>query len=87
MNTEHVKRPAYGGQAGPPKEAPHKKQICVMMGQDVIEWIRRAKEKLHEVGYRGAREGAVVELALRYIIEFKLEETWLTWARGRLAEA
>ena len=89
MNTEHVKRPAYGGQAGhaKEKEGPHKKQICVTIGKDVIEWIRETKEELHEVGYRGAREGAVVELALRYIIENKLEETWLTWARGRLAEA
>jgi len=86
MNTEHVKKPAYGGQAGS-KEAPHKKQICVTISQDLIEWIREAKEKLHEVGYRGAREGAVVEFALRYIVENKLEETWLTWARGRLAEA
>jgi hypothetical protein len=88
MNTEHVKRPAYGGQAGHTKEAPHKKQICIAIGQDVIEWIRETKEKLQEAGYRGAREGTVVDLALRYIIENKLEETWLTWARGRLvAEA
>ena len=85
MNTEHVKRPAYGGQAGS-KEAPHKKQICVAIGQDVIEWVRETKERLQEAGYRGAREGTVVDLALRYIIENKLVETWLTWAKGRLAE-
>jgi hypothetical protein len=84
MNTEHVKKPAYGGQAGP-KEAP-RKQICVTIGEDVIEWVREMKEKLQEAGYRGAREGTAVDLALRYIIENKLEETWLTWTRGRLAE-
>ncbi len=84
MNTEQ-KRPAYGGQAGHTKEAPHKKQICVAIGQDVIAWIRETKERLQEAGYRGAREGTVVDLALRYIIENKLEEALLTWARGRLA--
>jgi hypothetical protein len=83
MSTEHV-RPAYGGQAGHTKEAPRKKQICVAIGEDVIEWVREAKERLQETGYRGAREGTAIDLALRYIIENKLEETWLTWARGRL---
>jgi len=86
MNTEHVARPAYGGQAGHTKEAPRKKQICVAIGEDVIEWVREMKEKLQDLGYKGGREGTVVDLALRYIIENKLEETWLTWARGRLAE-
>jgi len=81
MGTEHV-RPAYGGQTGH-KGAPRKKQICVAIGEDVIEWTREMKEKLQEIGYRGAREGTAVDLALRYIIENKLEETWLTWARGK----
>ena len=85
MNTEHVKKPAYGGQAGQhTKEAPRKKQICVAIGEDVIEWVREMKEKLQEAGYRGAREGTAVDLALRYIIENGLKDSFVTWARGRL---
>jgi len=63
-----------------------KKQICIVVSEDIIEFLRELKSSLREAGYKKIREGAVVEILVRYILENNLRESAIAWARGKLAE-
>ena len=67
-----------------PNQTTQKRQICVVLSEDVIETLRKLKEELRESGYKRAREGVAVELLIRYIIENNLRESAIAWARGKL---
>ena len=61
-----------------------KRQICVVLSEDVIETLRKLKEELRESGYKRAREGTAAEMIIRYVVENNLTESMLAWARGKL---
>jgi len=64
-----------------------KRQICMLLSEEIIEMLRRLKLELSRQGWKRIREGGVTELIVRYLIENRLVEPFLTWARGKLAAA